>query len=126
MSPGWIHDALAALTLQVLQGNKVNVGDVTDDFVKSIPGSEDSPEPAVLLARIYAHLAHRLPIIRKIAKRFEGREPRAGLGSDVLAFSAQLYLRNRDLVGAFRTVLRDRATAARENAQNNTRKEGAE
>lgn len=101
VTPGWTHELLAALTLRALQEKGADPGRIDDEFVKLIPGAEDSPEPAVLLARVYAHLAWRIPGIRQLAKRFEGREARAGLGSDLLALGAQLYLRNRDLVREF-------------------------
>lgn len=117
VDPSWVHDLLAALTVKALQGRGFSAGEVTDDFVRAIPGAEDSPEPALLLARIYAHLAWRLPGIRSLAKRFEGRERKAGLGSDSFALAVQLYLRNREQIATFqaeaaRKVEERRATEA--------------
>lgn len=104
VQPGWAHNMLAALTLKAFQEKGGDPGVIDDEFVKMIPGAEDSPEPAVLLARVYAHLAWRIPIVRGLAKRFEGKEARAGVWSDMLALAAQLYLRNRDLFADFRTA----------------------
>jgi hypothetical protein len=98
VEPGWIHDAAAAAMLKSLQNRRMDVGEVADDFLRAIPGQDDAPEPAVLLARILAHVGHRIPGFRKIEKRLEGREARAGLGSDVVALLLQLYFRNRDLI----------------------------
>lgn len=85
----------------------MDVGAVADDFLRSIPGQDDAPEPAVLLSRILAHVGHRIPGFRRIEKRLEGREARAGLGSDVVALLLQLYFRNRDLIAATITAYRD-------------------
>lgn len=101
VTPGWIHDALAAFTLRMLEDQGADAGDIGDEFLRRIPGAEDSPEPAVLLSRVYAHLAYRIPVMRSVAKRFEGREARAGLASDLLALVLQLWVRNRDLVQDF-------------------------
>lgn len=87
--------------LQALDRRRVDVGELSADFTSSIPGSEESPEPAVLLARIFAHIGHRLPLIQRIEKRLEGRDRKAGLGSDLSALAVQLYLRNRDLIARF-------------------------
>lgn len=95
----------------MLRDRGLSVGDVSEDFLKSIPGAEDSPEPAVLLARIYAHVMYRVPLVRTFAKRLEGRERKAGLGSDSAALLVQLYLRNREQFATFR------AEAARSMAQ---------
>src|SRR4051794_14059113 len=69
VEPGWIHDALAAAILKALSDRKVEVGTVTDDFLRAVPGAEDAPEPAVLLSRVLAHIGHRLPGIRRIERR---------------------------------------------------------
>lgn len=114
VSPGWAHNLLAAATLRAFQDRGGDPGLINDEFVKMIPGAEDSPEPAVLLARIYAHLAWRIPGVRAFAKRFEGKEARAGLGSDLLALAAQLYLRNQDLFAAFRDQQRAAASVEAE------------
>lgn len=98
------------------------MGEVDDDFVKSIPGAEDSPEPAVLLARIYAHVMYRIPVIRSFAKRLEGRERKAGIGSDTFALIVQLYLRNREQFATFRAEAA-RATAQKR-AEQEAKKEG--
>lgn len=112
MEPGWIHEAIAAAILKSLQDRRVDVGDVTDDFLRSIPGAEDAPEPAVLLARVVAHIGHRIPGVRRIEKRLEGREARSGLGSDMTALLLQLYIRNRDLIAAGIRAYRDNRVTA--------------
>lgn len=109
VDPGWLHEALAAVSLQALRNatnGQLDVGEVADDFAKRIPGAEDGPEPAVLLSRLYAHMGHRLPLVKRIEKRLEGREKTSGIGSDVLALVAQLYLRNRDLAPHLVALLR--------------------
>lgn len=108
-----MHDAAAAAILKALENRRMDVGAVADDFLRSIPGQDDSPEPAVLLSRILAHIGHRIPGFRRIEKRLEGREARAGLGSDVIALALQLYFRNRDLIAA--TVTAYRAERVAEN-----------
>jgi hypothetical protein len=80
-------------------------------------GAEDSPEPAVLLARIYAHVMYRIPVVRSVAKRLEGQERKAGLGSDAAALVVQLYLRNREQFATFR------AEAARSMAEKRAERE---
>lgn len=103
VDPGWLHEALAGFTLRAMRDHaegKLDVGALADDYAARIPGAgEDDPEPAVLLARIYAHIGHRLPLVKRLEKRLEGREKSAGIGSDIAALCAQLYLRNRDLFG---------------------------
>lgn len=102
VEPGWIHTLMAGVTLRALQGADIEAGQVDDDLIRQIPGQEDAPEPAELLARVYAHLAWRIPGVRSIAKRLEGSEAKAGLWSDLFALLLSLWLRNRDLVAAFR------------------------
>lgn len=102
VEPGWIHTLLAGVTLRALKSADIEAGDIEDDLIRQIPGQEDGPEPAELLSRVYAHLSWRIPGVRSIAKRLEGKEAKAGLGSDLLALALALWLRNRDLVSAFR------------------------
>lgn len=97
VNPGWIHNLAAALTVRAMDRRDIDGGKIDDDMIRLIPGAEDAPEPAELLARIYAHAAYRIPGIRSLAKRFEGSDPKSGLGADMLALSLQLWLRNRDL-----------------------------
>lgn len=55
---------------------------------------ENGPEPRDILARIFAHMGHRIPGVKRIEKRLEGQDKRSGIGSDLLAFAAQVYRRN--------------------------------
>lgn len=56
----------------------------------------EGAEPRDLLARIFAHMGHRLPLIKRFEKRLEGQDAKAGLGSDLLALVAQVYQRNEE------------------------------
>lgn len=104
VNPGWLHNLAAALTVRALSEREIEVGPVNDDMVKLIPGAEDGPSAAELIARIYAHIAWRIPIIRSIAKRLEGTDAKAGPASDLLALGVKLWLQNEDLIAAVRTA----------------------
>lgn len=65
----------------------------TDELVP-----ESGSEPAELLARIFAHLGHRLPLLKKVEKRLEGKDLKAGIGADIAALAIQIYGRNKHLI----------------------------
>jgi hypothetical protein len=112
VEPGWVHDAAAAFLLRYVQSattGKADVGEVSDNFLRSIPGAEDAPEPAVLLARVLAHLGHRIPGFRRVEKRLEGTDMKAGFGSDLAALFLQLWVRNRDLIKVAADAYREQA-----------------
>lgn len=93
-------------------GEPVNVGDIPERA--GIVTEEDHGEPAELLARILAHMGHRIPLISKVEKRLEGKTLSSGIGSDMLALGAQLWIRNRPLIEklAERAVVKMQENAA--------------
>lgn len=92
-------------------GVPLDVGDL-EDADKGLVTSEDSTgkEPVELLARILAHIGHRIPFFSRVEKRLEGKEAKSGLASDVVAFLMQLWSRNRELA----PVVMAAAAAARQ------------
>src|SRR3954470_11391653 len=76
VEPGWVHEAAAEGTLKfVRDALGVDVGevkDVTDVVEDATP--EDGRELAEILARVYAHIGHRLPLVKRIEKRLEGQD----------------------------------------------------
>jgi hypothetical protein len=100
-----VHEAIAAFLLDALRsrtaqriGTPLDVGTL-EDADKGLVTNNDSTgrEPVELLARILAHVGHRIPFFSKVEKRLEGKEAKSGLMSDVVAFVMQLWSRNREL-----------------------------
>jgi hypothetical protein len=59
----------------------------------------DDPERiARLLAHAIARTADRLPIMQRLSRHLEGREAKAGLGSDLISGALELYNRNQEQV----------------------------
>lgn len=121
VDPGWFHEALADGLLKL---TKKTVDDVTPEGVEFVAGDlkaveevipTESREPVDLLARIIAHVFHRIPGLKRVEKRLEGSELKAGVGSDLLAFAAQIFNRNKHLipviVDAVQTAQRNQAAA---------------
>lgn len=105
IEPGWVHVELANIVLDLLgQGlantfkSPVDVGQEIE-IVGEDGGApeEDAAEPAELLARIIARIFRATPGLNRIEKHLEGREKRAGLGSDLLALIVQVARRNAHL-----------------------------
>lgn len=97
VEPGWIHEALADATLGLLKRQvKLDVGNLESPLTGGV-GTDDGPEPRDLLARVYAHVGHRVPGVKRLEKRLEGSDKRAGIAADVGALCAQLYRRNSEL-----------------------------
>lgn len=70
--------------------------------------AEDGREPVELLARIIAHIFHRIPGVKKVEKRLEGTDARSGLASDFAALVSQLASRNEEVVvGVGEQVVKD-------------------
>ena len=118
VEPGWIHGKLAEMTLQLIQakaaanaGLSLQVGELnTKANPAGITSGEDGPEPAEILARVFAHLFHRIPGVRHVEKKLEGTDKRSGPLSDVAALLAQLYARNEEVIeGAAKQVVLERA-----------------
>lgn len=62
------------------------------------PDSEGGPDPQEIAARMAAHLGHRIPGVRRIEKRFEGRDKTSGIWSDAGILVGQLYVRNKGAI----------------------------
>jgi hypothetical protein len=105
VEPGFIHRKIATGILRALQdkasatvGAPVSVGELPLPVAQGGNGEmEDGREPVELLARVIAHVAHRIPGLKKVEKRLEGNDARSGLGSDLLALVSQLVSRNEEL-----------------------------
>lgn len=106
MEPGWIHRKIATTILKVIQakseeklGTPLSVGELPiPDPDSGVVAGDETREPVELLARVIAHVAHRIPGLKRIEKRFEGKDNRSGLGSDLLALGSQLISRNETVV----------------------------
>lgn len=82
---------------------KTGIEDVGDlNSALKAPVQEDAPEPIEVMARVLAHLSHRIPGIRWLNKklRLEGEGKTAGIGSDLISLVVQLYRRNEDVIKA--------------------------
>jgi hypothetical protein len=98
---------VAAVTLKGVEavakrhGVEIDVGQVktVKEYTQTISESDDDgPQPIDVASRVVAHLFHRIPGIKKIGKRAEGKERKAGIVSDTLALVAQLAARNEQLI----------------------------
>lgn len=108
VEPGWVHELIAGIGLKVAQavaernGIKLNVGEVdTEDLTPSVIQGEDGPQPIEVASRVVAHVAHRVPGVRRIEKKLEGKEKRSGILSDMGALAVQLYAKNQETVDDF-------------------------
>lgn len=107
VEPGFIHRKIATVMLTTLQNKAaaanilVTVGALPEPVTVTVDGeavvTDDGREPVELLARILAHIGHRVPGIRKVEKRLEGTDARSGLASDLLALFSQLIARNEEV-----------------------------
>lgn len=81
-----------------------DVGDL--DSALKAPVQDDAPEPIEVMARVLAHISHRIPGVRWISKklRLEGEGKSAGIGSDLISLVVQLYRRNEDVIKAVITA----------------------
>ncbi len=131
VDPGWLHEAIAKLILALAQSRvqgaavPVDLGNVkTDEVISAItPEDDGGKEPVDLLARVVAHIFHRIPGVRQVEKRLEGKDQSSGLASDLLAFVVQLIRRNEPVIEVYATAAMEgarqqraqkRATAAAE------------
>jgi len=86
---------------------KTGIDDVGDlDSALKVPIDDDAPEPIEVLARVIAHISHRIPGVRWLSKklRLEGEGKSAGIGSDLISLVVQLYRRNEDVIKAVITA----------------------
>lgn len=103
------------------KGVEFKVGEVDADNLTPSVISDDSEgrQPVEIGARVVAHVAYRIPGVRKLTRKFEGDDKRSGIGSDVSALIVNLYERNEDL---FNTLI---ATGLQGFFENLTAKKGA-
>lgn len=76
----------------------------------------DDTGPADKLARVLAHIGHRLPLVNRIEKRLEGQDKTAGLGSDLAALTVDLFKRNEEVIVKTASSIIDQKRAAKEAA----------
>lgn len=104
IEPGPFHELLAALGLKAVEaaaekrGLKLDLGDTkkVDDYIRETAQSEDGPQPVEIASRVIAHVMHRLPGSRTVAKKLEGTDKKSGLFSDLGILAYSLILRNED------------------------------
>lgn len=82
------------------KGVTLNVGHIDKENVTPsvISGDSTGPEPIEIGARVVAHITHRIPLVRSVGKKIEGRDKKAGILSDLLALGVQLYQENAELL----------------------------
>lgn len=81
------------------KGVNLNVGVIEhpDDAPTDVPDGEDT-ETLDLAARLIAHLAYRIPFLKRFEKRLEGEDKSAGMFSDLVALIVQIFRRNQDQI----------------------------
>lgn len=80
-------------------GVKLDMGTVkpVSEYVSG-PSDGPTPEPMDVAPRVIAHIAHRIPGIRKLGKLSEDKGSKTGVFTDITTLIAQLLERNEDLV----------------------------
>lgn len=73
----------------------MDIGETEPEPIESQFTGAEGPQPVEVTARLLAHIAHRIPGVKKLEKRFEGKDSKAGIGSDFMALIMQLYARNK-------------------------------
>lgn len=105
VEPGRVHELIAAMglmgikTLAERQGIELNLGKVkkVEEYLSTASEGEGS-DPVEIASRLVAHIAHRLPFVKTIGRKFEGTDKKSGIFGDLLAFGAQVASRNEDLI----------------------------
>jgi len=96
----------AALALKAIEalaekhGVKLDMGTVkpVSEYVSG-PSDGPTPEPMDVAPRVVAHIAHRIPGLRKLGKLSEVKsENKSGIVTDILTLASQLLERNEELV----------------------------
>ena len=105
VDPGWVHEILGIIGLKVIEAVAARNGltldlvdEEIDDLIPVASGGEDGPDPKEVAARIVAHLGHRIPGVKRIEKRLEGRDKTSGIWSDGAALGAMIYARNSEAI----------------------------
>lgn len=96
---------VAALGLKAVEalaekhGVKLDMGTVkpVSEYVSG-PSEGPTPEPMDVAPRVVAHIAHRIPGLRKLGKMSEDKGNKTGIVTDILTLAAQLLERNEELV----------------------------
>lgn len=131
IEPGFIHVELANLLLEgfgawlakQLDNQPREVGSTVEidlgneiEYVAEDGSavSEDEAQPAEILARVIARVFRNTPGLKKVEKHFEGKDKRAGLGSDFLALCIQLGRRNKHLWPMLKQQFKAQAAAAKQ------------
>lgn len=111
-----MHEVLGIIGLKVIEAIAAKNGltldlvdEDMDDLIPVASGGEDGPDPKEVMARLVAHLGHRIPGVKKIEKRLEGRDKTSGLWSDGAALGAIIYARNSE---AIETLIKNTLTGA--------------
>jgi hypothetical protein len=109
-----VHEAIAGVGLKLLQalaeknGVQLSIGDIQAEDLIPVMGDADGPQPKDVAARLVAHIGHRIPGAKRLEKRLEGKELKAGILSDLASLGAQLYARNKGAIDDLaETVLSD-------------------
>lgn len=121
--PGWVHEALAKVTLALIEKRApmpVDVGTVEQAIPDAISTEENGTEPVDLLARVYAHAAHRVPGVKRVEKKLEGKDFTSGFLSDLSALLVQLYRRNQPAIDGLMTEAANSALSKREASKAST------
>jgi hypothetical protein len=85
--------------VQVDVGRVKRVEEYLETAVNGESGGEgEGPQPIDVASRLVAHLIHRTPGVRKLGKKFEGRDLKSGIGTDFLMLIAQLGAKNEDMI----------------------------
>ncbi len=106
IDPGPGHELLAALGLKVVEkiagnhGLQLDLGEVkkVEDYVSAAGANENGPQPVEIGARLIAHLMHRLPGAKRVAKKFEGNDKKSGILTDLGVLLYSLAMRNEDIL----------------------------
>lgn len=69
-----------------------------ETYIKEASQNEDGPQPVETMARIVAHVMHKIPGSRTVAKRFEGNDKKSGLFSDLGLLAYSLIVRNENVL----------------------------
>lgn len=80
-------------------GVKLDMGTVkpVSEYVNG-PSDGPAPEPMDVAPRVVAHIAHRIPGLRKLGKLSENKGNKTGVLTDITTLLAQLLERNEELV----------------------------
>ena len=101
-----MHELAGVVGLKIVQaiaernGIDLDIGDERDfeDLESIITVDGEGPDPQEIAARMVAHIGHRIPGVKRIEKRLEGRDKTSGMWSDAGILIGQLYIRNKKTI----------------------------